>query len=320
MENLEVKTRVFSTLKEVCADDAYFLTNTSSIPISAAAQKAGLGGRLIGYHFYNPPAVQRLLEIITTPQTDKKLQELAGELGKRLNKIQVSSHDVAGFIGNGHFMRDALFGMELAAELQKDAADYEAIYMVNKVSEEFMVRPMGIYQLMDYVGVDVCRMIMKTMNTYIKNEDIHSDLIDQMNDAGVKGGQFADGSQKDGFLKYEKGRPAGVYLLKENDYLMIDEKGWSKSCDEKLGAPAAEQVTWKAMSKDQNKDDKLKAYFEALFKADTLGAKLAQRYLLKSREIARKLVADEVAYNIDDVNKVLMNGFYHLYGPENDLF
>ena len=74
------------------------------------------------------------------------------------------------------------------------------------------------------------------------------------------------------------------------------------------------------MSKDQNKDDKLKAYFEALFKADTLGAKLAQRYLLKSREIARKLVADEVAYNIDDVNKVLMNGFYHLYGPENDLF
>ncbi|MFC1782500.1 3-hydroxyacyl-CoA dehydrogenase NAD-binding domain-containing protein, partial [Planctomycetota bacterium] len=58
--------RVFSILKEVCGDDAYFLTNTSSIPISAAAEKAGLGGRLIGYHFYNPPAVQRLLEIITT--------------------------------------------------------------------------------------------------------------------------------------------------------------------------------------------------------------------------------------------------------------
>lgn len=264
--------------------------------------------------------MQRLLEIITTPQTDKNLQELAGELGKRLKKIQVRSHDVAGFIGNGHFMRDALFGMELAGELKKDAADYEAIYMVNKVSEEFMVRPMGIYQLMDYVGVDVCQMIMKTMNTYIENEDIHSDLIDQMNDAGIKGGQFADGSQKDGFLKYEKGRPVGVYSLKEKDYLMIAESGWSKACDDKLGQPVAEQVTWKAMSKDQNKDDKLKTYFGALFKADTLGAKMAKRYLLKSREIARKLVADEVAYNIEDVNKVLMNGFYHIYGPENDLF
>ena len=320
VEDLEVKARVFSTLKGICADDAYFLTNTSSIPISVQAERAGLAGRIIGYHFYNPPAVQRLLEVITTPQTDKNLQELATELGKRLKKIQVPSHDVAGFIGNGHFMRDAVFGMELAAGLEKDAAPHEAIYMVNKVSEEFMVRPMGIFQLMDYVGVDVCRMIMKTMNTYIEDEDIHSELIDQMNEVGVKGGQFPDGSQKDGFLKYEKGRPAGVFSLKEKDYHMIDQSGWSRTCDDKLGKPPAEHAGWKALSKDKNIDDKLKSYFGALFKADTLGAKLAQRYLRKSRQIARKLVDDQVAYNIDDVNKVLRNGFYHLYGPENDYF
>ena len=319
-ENLEVKAQVFSTLRGICGDGAYFLTNTSSIPISVQAERAGLAGRIIGYHFYNPPAVQRLLEIITTPQTDKNLQELATQLGKRLKKIQVPSRDVAGFIGNGHFMRDAVFGMELASQLEKDAAPHEAIYMVNKVSEEFMVRPMGIFQLMDYVGVDVCQMIMKTMNTYIGDEDIHSALIDQMNEAGVKGGQFPDGSQKDGFLKYEKGRPVGVFSLKEKDYHMIDQSGWSKTCDDKLGKPPAEHVGWKALSKDKNIDDRLRSYFGALFKADTLGAKLAQQYLRKSRQIARKLVDDEVAYNIDDVNKVLRNGFYHLYGPENDYF
>ena len=63
-------------------------------------------------------------------------------------------------------MRDALFGMELAAELEKDSAPHEALYMANKISEDFLIRPMGIFQLMDYVGIDVCQMIMKTMCTF----------------------------------------------------------------------------------------------------------------------------------------------------------
>ena len=320
VEKPDVKARVFSQIKEICGDDSYILTNTSSIPISVLDEMARLEGRLIGYHFYNPPAVQKLLEIITSPKTDKKLHDLATELSKRLQKIQVPAHDVAGFIGNGHFMRDGLFGMELARELEKELAPHEAIYLANKVSEEFMIRPMGIFQLMDYVGLDVCRMIMKTMDTYIESETIHSDLIDRMYDAGVKGGQFADGSQKDGFLKYQKGRPVGVFSLKKNNYVMFDDAGWTKTCNLKLGVPPAGHLPWKALNQDQNKDQKLKAYFDALFQADTLGARLAQRYLIKSKEIARKLVTDGVAHNVEDVNAVLMNGFYHLYGPDNEYY
>ena len=74
------------------------------------------------------------------------------------------------------------------------------------------------------------------------------------------------------------------------------------------------------MSKDKNKNDKLRAYFAALFQANTLGARMAQRYLTKSKEIAQKLVSDGVAHNIEDVNAVLMNGFYHLSGPENEYY
>ena len=320
VEKPDVKARVFSQIKEICGDDSYILTNTSSIPISVLDEMAGLNGHIIGYHFYNPPAVQKLLEIITSPNTDKKLHGMATELGKRLRKIQIPSNDIAGFIGNGHFMRDGLFGMQLAAELEKETFPHEAIYLANKVSEEFMVRPMGIFQLMDYVGIDVCRMIMKTMDTYIDTETIHSDLIDKMNDAGVKGGQFADGSQKDGFLKYEKGRSVGVFSLEKNDYIMFDDTGWTKTCDDKLGSPPEGHLNWKAMSKDKNKNDKLRAYFAALFQANTLGARMAQRYLTKSKEIAQKLVSDGVAHNIEDVNAVLMNGFYHLYGPENEYY
>lgn len=320
VENLEVKTRAFSALKSVCGDDAYFLTNTSSIPISALDEKAGLDGRLIGYHFYNPPPVQKLVEVISTPKTDKKLQRLAAELGKRLRKTLVPSNDVAGFIGNGHFMREALFGTELAAELEKETAPHEAVYMVNKVSQDFLVRPMGIFQLLDYVGLDVCQTILKMMSTYIQDEKLQSNLVDKMIEAGAKGGQLPDGSQKDGFFKYVKGRPAGVFSLKDKDYISLDEGDWVKTCNARLADPPREHLPWKALLRDRRSDDKLRTYFSALFKADTPGAALAKRYLLRSRQIANQLVEDGIANNITDVNTVLMNGFNHLYGPENDYF
>ena len=318
IEDLDVKTKVFSALRGVCAEDTYFLTNTSSIPISVLAERAGLEGRLIGCHFYNPPAVQKLVEVISTPKTSGELQDMLSELGKRLRKILVPSNDVAGFVGNGHFMRDALFGMELAAELAKDAAGHEAVYMANKVSEDFLIRPMGIFQLMDYVGQDVVQMIMNVMSTYIEGERFHSDLIDEMVQAGARGGQFPDGSQKDGFFKYAKGRPVGVFSLKAKHYIAMDEGDWAEACDARLGDLPVGHVPWKSLTRDPSKDDKLTAYFAALFEADTPGAEMAKRYLLKSREIARKLVADGIANDIADVNTVLTNGFYHLYGPGND--
>jgi 3-hydroxyacyl-CoA dehydrogenase len=70
---------------------------------------------------------------------------------------------------------------------------------------------MGIFQLVDYVGLDVCQSILRVMNERLPGSGLHSPLIDRLLALGVSGGQFPDGSQKDGLLKYEKGRPAGVY-------------------------------------------------------------------------------------------------------------
>ena len=89
-------------------------------------------------------------------------------------------------------------------------------------------------------------------------------------------------------------------------------------CDAKLGPAPASCPSWKSLGRDPKAGEKLAAYFADLYATDTRGADLARRHLLRSREIARKLVADGVAADIADVNTVLMNGFYHLYGPEND--
>jgi 3-hydroxyacyl-CoA dehydrogenase len=110
VENEKIKIKIYKQLKKLCRD-ALFLTNTSSIPISYLDAKAGFGGRLIGYHFYNPPIVQRLVEVITAKTTVEELKNIAAELGKRLRKKLVPSNDVSGFIGNGHFMRDGLYAI-----------------------------------------------------------------------------------------------------------------------------------------------------------------------------------------------------------------
>ncbi len=319
VEREDVKIKILRELTSICDPDAWFFTNTSSIPISRLDEQAGLGGRIIGYHFYNPPAVQRLVELISSSRTSDALVDASMELAKRLRKKIIKANDIAGFIGNGHFMRDGLHAIAEAAGLEPEFGRVGSVYAMNKVSQDLLIRPMGIYQLIDYVGVDVFQCILSVMNTYIADESLHSELIDTMVDAGVLGGQRPDGSQKDGFLKYERGRPTAVYDLDSSSYVPIDSSGWAGEIDRKLGDPAAGWEPWRALLRDPKRSDKLRAYFQALANAEGMGADLAKRYLARSREIAQHLVEQGVAGSADDVNGVLTNGFYHLYGPVSDL-
>ena len=118
-EDLKLKVKLFSQINKNNSKKPWFLTNTSSIPISELDKKAGLEGRIIGFHFYNPPAVQKLVEIIKAETTLPELAEFATEYAKNLKKVVVPSNDYAGFIGNGHFMRDAIYGMKEAQRLAK---------------------------------------------------------------------------------------------------------------------------------------------------------------------------------------------------------
>jgi len=317
VEKIDVKVQIFGRLKEICDDNCYFFTNTSSIPIKQVDEQAGLGGRIIGFHFYNPPAVQKLAELISSDATQPELKELSLEIAKRLRKKVIPANDIAGFIGNGHFMRDGIHAMDEVRRLQGEMTMPGAIWAMNRVSQDFMVRPMGIFQLIDYVGIEVFQCILRVMNEYLE-ETLQDDLIDAMVERKVLGGQNPNGSQKDGFLKYERGRPAGVYDLETGEYKMIDPDGWSGTIDADLGELPAEHKPWKGLLMDPAKGDKLAVYFTALNKVDSLGAKLTRRYHKRSAEIGKALVADGVAANDNDVNGVLTSGFFHLYGPIND--
>jgi len=315
-EDPELKVKLLSQLDKNNPHKPWYFTNTSSIPITQLDEKANLGGRIIGFHFYNPPAVQKLVEVIKSAHTLPEVEEFALQYAKSLRKVVVPSADFAGFVGNGHFMRDALHGIGEAEKLARDVSLPEAIYMVNKVSQEYLVRPMGIFQLIDYVGVDVCQYIMSVMNPFLKDEDLHSDFLDILIEQGILGGQFADGSQKDGILKYEKGRPVGVYNPDTRQYVMIAD--FQDSCDEKLGAMPGSMQPWKSVAFSGRKEEMLTAIFNEIKTMDTLGARLAKEYAKRSKEIGLQLVADKVAFTEKDVNTVLLTGFFHAYGPINN--
>jgi 3-hydroxyacyl-CoA dehydrogenase len=317
IENLELKKKIFSQIITNNTNDPWFFTNTSSIPIHILDKGAGLNGKILGFHFYNPPAVQRLVELITLEKNSKAMVDFANSFAKALRKVVVPSNDFAGFIGNGHFMRDALHGISEVEKLSGKMPFTEAVYMINRVSQDFLVRPMGIFQLIDYVGVDVVQFIMKVMNPHLPDEDLHSGLLDRLMEMEVRGGQHSDGSQKDGILQYDRGRPVGIFDPDTRKHLEISS--FKNAADKWLGDLPASWKPWKEVNFSKGeKEGILKTYFNDLSGMATAGAKLAKTYIRRSNEIGKFLVASKVANSKEDVNTVMLTGFYHAYGPINE--
>ena len=317
-ENVELKLRLLGPTASDQPGGPWVFTNTSSIPIGEIDDRARLGGRAMGFHFYNPPAVQKLVELIPAATTLPEVAEFARALAKTLRKTVVMSRDIAGFIGNGHFMRDLLHGAAEVQRLSGEMPFVEAVYTVNRVSQDYLVRPMGIFQLIDYVGLDVCQCILSVMNARLPAQALHSALLDRLLEQGVKGGQHHDGSQKDGFLHYEQGRPTAVYDPDSRRYVPVAE--FQAAADARLGPLPEPALPWKAAVKHPAKDQALAEFFEQINGLRTLGGDLARRYGARSKAIGLQLVADGVAASTADVNQVLLTGFFHAYGPINDYF
>lgn len=301
VEEIPVKVKLFRTIKERA--NPLFFTNTSSIPIGELDREADLNGRIIGFHFYNPPAVQKLLELIPSENTPPALIERAHEIAALLKKRMVLSNDVAGFIGNGHFMRDLMYACDKAGE------EGEQVVTVNRITQELLLRPMGIFQLADYVGIDVCQKILRVMDRFIDDETLHAPLIDRMVETGVLGGQNSDGSQKSGFFQYEKGKPIAAYDLESGSYHAIEKV--------EIELPEGHEP-WKVLLKDRDRANKLATYFSNLHAMESEHAGLAIDYLRHSAQIGKHLVDSGVAAEAGAVNQVLTLGFYHLYGPLNE--
>jgi 3-hydroxyacyl-CoA dehydrogenase len=312
VEDKETKAKLFSTIQALATHPVYFFTNTSSIPIHVLEESSNLKGNIIGFHFYNPPVVQKLVEVIIPENCEPELCEVAEELINRLKKTAVYSSDIAGFIGNGHFMQEIVYACQKAREFGTIHSYMEGVYLINTVTKDFLLRPMGIFQLMDYVGIDVCSSVLKVMQQYLPQKKLHDELIDWMVLEGKLGGQTKAGEQLPGFFEYEKNHLKSIFSIEQKKYVPLDTI--SKSVLEHLGERPNFTLSWKSLQNDIDKNKKLEKYFKDLRNGQTLGDELAYKWLLHSKHIGDQLVSEHIAGSFDDVDKILMNGFYHIYG------
>ncbi|HEX7298240.1 MAG TPA: 3-hydroxyacyl-CoA dehydrogenase NAD-binding domain-containing protein [Solirubrobacteraceae bacterium] len=146
-ERLELKRELFAALSEV-APGAVLASNTSSIPITAIASAAADPGRVVGMHFFNPPPVMRLLEVIAGLESAPQALEVARATGRAMGKRVIDAADVTGFLVN---RCNRPFGLEALRLLQERVADVETIDAVVR-SAGFR---MGPFELQDLVGIDV---------------------------------------------------------------------------------------------------------------------------------------------------------------------
>ena len=87
-----------------------------------------------------------------------------------------------------------------------------------------------------------------------------------------------------------------------------------------IGASPDEGIVWKSVVRMKNKDEVLQKFYTDMKALKSLGAKLAMDYGRRSNAIGKALVNDKVAHNEEDVNTVLLTGFFHAYGPINNYF
>lgn len=316
-EDVKAKIETFKSLKDLRSDVSIF-SNTSSIPISLMSHAAHLQGRIVGFHFYNPPLIQKLVELIIPEDCHAELKQLALELAKRLNKVVVHSRDVAGFIGNGHFIREVLFACKLAREVSEEhsCSLEKAIYLVDEITGEYLIRPMGIFQLIDYVGIDICRNIAAIMRTHLPAPELQDRWLDAMYEAGALGGQSVNGMQKEGCFRYQNNQIQGVFNLQKRAYEPVAD--FKTSCKQMLEPFPQGHYPWKALQNHPDREARVSNYLKHLQSTDSFAVRLAKRYLSRSREIANQLVEQGVASSGKDVDMVLKNGFFHLYGTLKD--
>ncbi|MDQ2897397.1 MAG: 3-hydroxyacyl-CoA dehydrogenase NAD-binding domain-containing protein [Actinomycetota bacterium] len=148
-ERLELKRALFAALAEVVSPDCVLATNTSSLLVTALAGAAGDASRVVGMHFFNPPPVMRLLEVVAGVESSDAALAVACAAGEAMGRYVIVAADGPGFIVN---RCNRPFGLEALRLLAEQVATVAEIDLAVRMGAGFR---MGPFEVMDLVGVDV---------------------------------------------------------------------------------------------------------------------------------------------------------------------
>lgn len=198
-EIMDLKKKVYAELDKVAGKDVVFASNTSTLPITEIANTTSRPEKFIGIHFFNPPQLMKLVEIIPGQKTAQDVVNITQDYVKSVKKEPVICRkDVPGFIVNRLFIplvHEACYVM--------DRYGYKLTEIDSAV--KFKMRfPMGIFELADFTGMDVIH--KATTEMYLRDKKVirPHPKIEQLYNEKKLGQKSGEGFYKYSDDKYER--------------------------------------------------------------------------------------------------------------------
>ena len=198
-EDLNLKKKVYAEVDQFANEKTIYSSNTSTLPISEISQLSDRPDRFIGLHFFNPPQLMKLVEVIPGTRTDKSIVDLGINFVKSLGKDPIlCNKDVPGFIVNRIFIplvHEAAYCLE---------GDGKSMTQIDSAVKFKMFLPMGIFELADYTGLDVIH--KATVEMYSRDKKVVNPhpKIEQLFSSGKYGKKSGDGFYSYGDKTYER--------------------------------------------------------------------------------------------------------------------
>ena len=201
VEDLGAKRELFCALEQRLAADAVLATNTSSISVTAIAAGCANPARVGGLHFFNPPPLMRLVEVIGGLRSDPALVPTLTGFVKRIGKHPIVATDTPGFVVN-HAGR--AYGPEALRIVAQGIASPREVDLLMKEAAGFR---MGPFELLDLIGADVTHAVMQSIYAQYFNEPMYQPSAEMT--VRVAGGLLGR-KTKQGFYDYDGPPQPGV--------------------------------------------------------------------------------------------------------------
>jgi len=170
-EDMELKKKLFAELDKVCEAKTYFGTNTSCLPVIDMAMATSRPEKVVGIHFFTPPPLMPLVEIMESVMTSKETMDMAVEFGESVDKSVIVAKDTPGFIVNAQMIPNVLNAVRMVESGIATAED------IDLGAVKGLSHPIGPIALADFFGLDVLYAISTHMYEETKDPMLKPPLI-----------------------------------------------------------------------------------------------------------------------------------------------
>ena len=198
-EQMELKTEVFVDCEALVGPETVLASNTSSLSVSEMASALEVPERIVGLHFFNPPHIMDLVEVVIAEQTDERAEGFATEFVDGIGKEAVVVRDSAGFASS---RLGVVTGLEAIRMVEEGVAGIEDVDRALRLGYG---HPMGPLELGDHVGLDVRLHIAEHLREELGERFRPPQLLRRKVRAGKLGKKTGEG-----FYRWDGGEKVGV--------------------------------------------------------------------------------------------------------------